>query len=57
MLKLGETKLIPLDKVYPKIPKNDEFKPIIVLSIMYKLLEFRFLKKLNYYLLQHLDRN
>ena len=57
MPKLGEARLIPLNKVYPKIPQKDEFRPIVVLSIMFKWLELRFLRKLNNYLVQHLDRN
>ena len=56
-VKLGEAILIPLNKVYPKIPKKDDFRHIVVLSIMFKWLELRFLKKLNDYMVEHLDRN
>lgn len=54
---LGAARLIPLNKVYPNIPKREEFRPIVVLSIMYKWLELRFLKKLNDYMVYKMDRN
>ena len=43
--------------MYPNIPACDEFPPIVVLSIMFKWLELRFLNKLNIYMTQKLDRN
>lgn len=54
---LGEARLIPLNKVYPDIPKNTDFRPIVVLSIMYKWLELRFLSKLNRFMVEKLDKN
>jgi len=55
--KIFEARLIPLNKKWPNIPKEDEFRPIIVLSAAYKWLELRFLKKLKEYLVTRLDIN
>ena len=52
-----EARLCPLNKVWPQIPKNDEFRPIVVLSPLFMFLELRFLSKLNKYLTYQLDRN
>ncbi len=41
-----EARLIPLNKVWPDIPQADQFRPIVVLSPMFKWLELRFLHKL-----------
>lgn len=57
MTQVGESRLIPLNKVYPSIPKMEEFRPIVVLSIMYKWLELRFLYKLNRYMVNKMDPN
>lgn len=54
---IGAARLVPLNKVYPNIPKKDQFRPIIVLSPLYKWIELRFLEKLNNYLINNLDRN
>jgi hypothetical protein len=54
---LGEARLIPLNKEYPNIPSREQFRPIVVLSIMFKWLELRFLKKLNEYMVDKLDKN
>jgi hypothetical protein len=40
-------RLIPLNKVWPDIPHNDEFRPIVVVSPVVKWLESRFLPKLQ----------
>jgi len=45
-----EARLIALNKDYPKIPKYDRFRPIIVSSPLVKLLEARFSGKLREYL-------
>ena len=39
-------RLVPLNKVWPAIPNYNEFRPIAILSAMYKFLELRFLPKL-----------
>ena len=52
-----EARLCPINKVWPQIPKNDEFRPIVVLSPLFKFLELRFLSKLNLYFDLKLDRN
>ena len=39
-------RLIPLNKVYPEIPRYNQFRPIVVLSAAYKYLEARFLPAL-----------
>ena len=50
-------RLIPLNKVWPNIPTEDNFRPVVVLSAMYKFLELRFLPKLQNYLSLRLDKN
>jgi hypothetical protein len=52
-----QARLCPHNKVWPNIPLSEEFRPIMVLSPLYKFLELRFLSKLNTYLTQKLDRN
>ena len=37
-----EVRLIPLNKVWPNIPKVEDFRPIIVLSPIIKWMEMRF---------------
>ena len=48
-------RLIPLNKVWPDIPQPEQFRPIVVLSPIYKWLELRFLDKLRGYLANQLD--
>ena len=50
-----EARLVPLNKAWPDIPKEDQFRPIVVLSPMFKWLERRFQYKLSRYLSDHLD--
>lgn len=50
-----EAKLIPLNKVWPEIPKANEFRPIAILSHLYKFIELRFIEKLDNYLINKLD--
>ncbi len=52
-----EARLIPLNKVWPRIPRGDQFRPICVLSPAYKWLELRFLPRLRDYMSHGLDRN
>ena len=52
-----EARLVPLNKVWPDIPKGDEFRPIVIESPMYKFLELRFFPKLQSYLVNQLDKN
>lgn len=54
--KCCQARLIPLNKVYPKIPLANEFRPITVLSPLFKLLELRFLPKLQQYMLTKLNK-
>lgn len=49
-----QTRLIALNKVFPKIPLPNEFRPIVVESLVMKVMEVmevRFLPKLQLYLL------
>ena len=55
--KTFEARLVPLNKVWPDIPKGDEFRPIVIESPMYKYLELRFLPQLRKYLVDKLDKN
>ena len=52
-----EARLIPLNKKFPETPKPDEFRPIIVMSPIIKLLEARVLEKLQHYLTINLHRS
>ena len=49
----------PLNKVWPSIPRFDQFRPIIsiILSPMIKFIELRFYRKLLNYLKWDLDKN
>ena len=49
--------MVPLNKVFPKIPTRKELRPIAVQSPLVKLLEARFLQKLQDYLDYKLDRS
>ena len=48
--KIFECRLCPLNKKHPDIPKWNQFRPISLLSPMYKFLELRFYKVLNDYI-------
>ena len=50
-------RLIPLNKVWPEIPKQDQFRRIVVVSPVIKWLETRFLRKIKEYLVKGLDKN
>lgn len=52
-----EARLVPLNKKYPNVPKAEEFRPIIVLSPIIKILEARLLMRLQDYLVQSLHRS
>ena len=52
-----EARLIPLNKKYPNIPKPEEFRPIVVMSPLTKLLEARLLPRLQLYLMMKLQRS
>ena len=47
-----DCRLIPLNKVHPKIPRVDQIRPIVVTNPLYKLLESRFLKPLQDFFLK-----
>ncbi|CAD8115257.1 unnamed protein product [Paramecium sonneborni] len=47
---LGWARLVPLNKVYPNIPNKTQFRPIVILSPLYKFIEMRFYDKLMNYL-------
>ena len=48
--RLFKARLIALNKVHPKIPKKSEFRPIIILSLIVKIMESRWLPKLKEYM-------
>ena len=52
-----KVELVPLNKVWPNIPQQDQFRPIAVESPLFKFLELRFLGKLNTYLSERMDKN
>ncbi len=53
-LELWCGRVIPLNKIHPHIPDSTQFRPIVVMSILLKIMESRFLPKLNEYLSQKL---
>jgi len=52
-----ESRLIPLNKKHPDVPKAEEFRPIVVMSPLVKLLEARLLEKLQWYTSTKLQRS
>ena len=42
-----KTKLVPLNKIFPKVPSKDDMRPICVTSSLFKLIEARFTAKLT----------
>jgi len=51
---LFKAKLITLNKVHPNTPKSNEFRPIIILSLIVKIMEYRWLPKLQEYVITKL---
>ena len=51
---LFKARLVALNKVHPNIPKQDEFRPIIILSLIIKIMECRWLPKLQEYVITKL---
>ena len=51
------TRLVPLNKVFPEVPTRKEMRPIAVQSPLIKLLEARFLPEFQRYLNEKLDRS
>ena len=52
-----QARLIPLNKKFPDVPKPEDFRPIVVMSPLIKLLEARILDKLQDYLIRKLHRS
>ena len=52
---LFKARLIALNKVHPKTPRPDEFRPIIILSLIVKIMECRWLPKLQEYVITKLS--
>ena len=52
-----EARLIPLNKKHPDVPKPEDFRPIVVMSPLVKLLEARLLNKLQKVLEEDLHRS
>ena len=46
-----EARLVLLNKVWPDIPNHNEFRPIVILSPIYKYIELRFADKLQEYMI------
>ena len=51
------TRLVPLNKVFPNTPSRNDMRPIAIQSPLVKILEARFLPKLQQYLNRRLDRS
>ena len=51
---LFKARLVALNKVHPHTPKPDEFRPIIILSLVIKIMECRWLPKLQEYVITKL---
>jgi len=52
-----DARLVPLNKVFPQIPTRTQLRPIVVQSPLIKIMEGRFLRKLQDYLIFRLDRS
>jgi len=52
-----DTRLVPLNKVFPQVPTRTQLRPIVVQSPLVKLMESRFLPKLQEYVTLKLDRS
>ena len=52
-----DTRLVPLNKVFPNIPTRTQLRPIVIQSPLVKLMESRFLEKLQNYVSFKLDRS
>ena len=52
-----DARLVPLNKIFPETPNRKQMRPIVIQSPLIKLLEARFLTKLQTYLTQKLDRS
>ena len=49
-----KARLVALNKVHPNVPKRTEFRPIIILSMLIKIMESRWLPKLKEYMISKL---
>ncbi len=49
-----KVRLVPLNKIHPEIPTDSQFRPNIIMSIIIKLMEARWLPKLQEHLIQRL---
>lgn len=47
-------RLVALNKVHPNIPSRGEFRPIIIMSLIVKIMEARWLPKLQNYMITKL---
>lgn len=47
-----KARLMPLNKLYPNLPRKEDFRPIMILSVILKILETRFLPKLETYMIE-----
>jgi len=57
MTGIFKARLVPLNKVWPEIPTYQDFRPIAILSSMFKVLELRFIPKLAEYMKERMDVN
>ena len=55
--KIFKSRLIPLNKSYPDIPSENQFRPIVVLSAALKQMLLRFFYKLRRYMYDRMDKN
>jgi hypothetical protein len=55
--KLLEVRLVPLNKVYPKVPKAKDFRPVCGMSPLVKFLEARFHDKFKKYAQNYLIKS
>ena len=51
---LFKARLLALNKVHPKIPHEEEFRPIIIMSVLVKIMEARWLSKLKKFMVSEL---
>ncbi len=52
-----QCRLVALNKAHPEIPRPDQFRPVIITSLIVKILEARLLKPLREYAVLRLNRS
>lgn len=51
------SRIVPLNKDYPRVPRVTRYRPIVITSYVIKLLELLIMEKLNEFTIKHGVRN